>query len=58
MIKVRKDGITKFVTARDLQRFLDLGFVKLEEKPHKPEPMVIEEQKVEEKPEAKKADKK
>ncbi len=44
MIKVRKDGITKHIVERDLQKFKDMGFEKVEVKPHKPEPMVIEEE--------------
>ena len=36
---------------------LDMGFEKVEVKPHKPEPMVIEEPKEEEKPKAKKTEK-
>lgn len=39
MIKVRKDGITKFIPERDLQEYKDWGFKVVE---HKPEPMVIE----------------
>lgn len=56
MIKVKKDGITKHILEKDLQKFKDMGFEKVEVKPHKPEPMVIEEQKEEEKPKAKKAE--
>lgn len=54
MIKVKKDGITKSVTKKDLQEYLDWGFKVIEEKPHKPEPMVIEEPKAE-KPKTEKA---
>lgn len=42
MVKVKKDGITKTVNKRDLQEYLDWGFKVVEEKTHKPEPMVIE----------------
>lgn len=47
MIKITKDGITKFVPEKELQRFTDLGFKKAEQ--HKPEPMVIEETKEQQK---------
>ena len=57
MIKVKKDGITKHIVEKDLQKFKDMGFEKVEAKPHKQEPMVIEEPKEEEKPKAKKAEK-
>ena len=53
MIKVRKDGITKHILEKDLQKFKDMGFEKVEAKQNKPEPMIIEEPK-EEKPKAKK----
>ena len=43
MIRVQKDGITKSVTKRDLQEYLDWGFEVVADKPHKPEPMVLEE---------------
>lgn len=56
MLKIRKQGITKYIVEKDLQRFQDLGFEIVEEKQHKPEPMIIEEPK-EEKPKAKKAEK-
>lgn len=54
MFKIRKQGITKYIVEKDLQRFQDLGFEIVEEKQHKPEPMIIEEPKTEEKPKAKK----
>lgn len=41
MIKVKKDGITKFVPEKQLQTYEDLGFKRVE---HKPEPMVIKEE--------------
>ncbi|MCM1338907.1 MAG: hypothetical protein NC191_04490 [Muribaculaceae bacterium] len=42
MVKITKDGITKFVPEKELQHYTDLGFKKAG---HKPEPMVIEEPK-------------
>lgn len=56
MIKVRKDGITKHIVEKDLQKFKDMGFEKVEAKQHKPEPMVIEEPKEETKGKTKKAE--
>lgn len=44
MLKVRKDGITKFIPENEYQKYKDWGYVKLEEKLHKPEPMVIKEE--------------
>lgn len=41
MIKITKDGITKFVPEKQLQTYEDLGFKKVE---HKPEPMVIKDE--------------
>jgi hypothetical protein len=55
MVKVTKDGISKFVKETDVQKFEDLGFKVAEIKINKPEPMVIEEPK-EEKPKSKKSE--
>lgn len=41
MVKVTKEGITKFVSERDLQDYLNMGFV---QDTHKPEPMVIKDE--------------
>lgn len=55
---VYKDGITRTIDNGEWQHFKSMGFVKVEEKAHVPEPMEIEEKEpmeIEEKPE--KADK-
>jgi len=44
MIKVYKQGITRIIPERDLQKYENFGYQKVDEK-HKPEPMVIEEPK-------------
>lgn len=45
MKKMYKDGITKFVNEKEVQEYKDWGFVIVEPKANKPEPMVIEEKK-------------
>lgn len=52
MIKVIKDGITRFISERDLQEYKDWGFKVVE---HKPEPMIIKEEPKEDVKEDKKA---
>ena len=56
MLKVKKDGITKSIAKKDLQEYLDWGFKVVEDKPHKPEPMIVEDTKEEVKPKTKKAE--
>ena len=41
MVKVTKDGITRFISERELQRFYDWGYKKVELKTHTPEPMIV-----------------
>ena len=41
MFKVHKDGITRFISEREIQRFYDWGYKKVEPKTHTPEPMVV-----------------
>ena len=40
MLKVTKEGKTKFIDERDLQDYENMGF---KQENHKPEPMVIDE---------------
>ena len=44
IMQVYKDGITITIKDKDWQRYRELGFVQVQEKPNKPEPMVIEEE--------------
>lgn len=46
-MQVYKEGITRTIKDKDWQKYRELGFVKVEPKPHKPEPMVVEEPKAE-----------
>lgn len=45
MLKVTKEGITKFIDERDLQDYENMGF---KQENHKPEPMIIKEPTLEE----------
>lgn len=52
-MQIYKEGITRTIKDKDWQKYRELGYTEVKPKQHKPEPMVIEEQK-EEKPKAKK----
>lgn len=44
-MQVYKDGITITIKDKDWQRYRELGFVQVQPKVNKPEPMVIKEEK-------------